>query len=175
MRVAASPEIAYAAARDLDLQRSPLVRAIFRGRELIMRSEHVEPEARSTFLAQAQRLGRRVLAEVPGRAIVLGAATRPWEANVRFEGLPPDAFARFHAPRYVKIVWSFTIEPLSPGHSLVRTDTRVVTTDDYARTRFRRYWAVFSPGIQLIRHEALRLVKRDAERRAGARTGEPAR
>ncbi len=104
VQVAATPEIAYAAARDLDLQRSRLVRAIFRGRELLMRGEHVEPQAQSTFLAQAQRLGWRVLAEVPGRAIVLGAATRPWEANVRFEGLSPDAFGRFHAPRYVKIV-----------------------------------------------------------------------
>jgi len=33
---------------------------------------------------------------------------------------------------------------------------------------FRRYWSLFSPGITLIRREALRLVKGDAERLARA-------
>jgi hypothetical protein len=44
----------------------------------------------------------------------------------------------------------------------------VVTTDAQSRRRFRRYWSVVSPGILLIRHETLRLVRREAERHAGA-------
>jgi hypothetical protein len=40
----------------------------------------------------------------------------------------------------------------------------VSTTDATARRRFRRYWAVMSPGILLIRYEMLRLVRREAER-----------
>ena len=42
----------------------------------------------------------------------------------------------------------------------------VTTTDPTARTRFRWYWARFSPGIILIRRVMLGLLKTDAERRA---------
>lgn len=37
-------------------------------------------------------------------------------------------------------------------------------------TAFRWYWARFSPGIILIREISLRLVKKEAERRALCRT-----
>jgi hypothetical protein len=56
------------------------------------------------------------------------------------------------------------VEPREAGHSLFRTETRVATTDPESRARFRRYWSVFSPGILVIRWEALRLVRRAAER-----------
>ena len=46
-----------------------------------------------------------------------------------------------------------------------RTETRVHTTDARSRRLFRRYWAVFSPGILLIRRASLKLVKAEAERR----------
>jgi len=49
----------------------------------------------------------------------------------------------------------------------------VATTDSMARERFRRYWAVLSPGILIIRYEGLRLVKAEAERMRRS-LGEPA-
>jgi hypothetical protein len=36
---------------------------------------------------------------------------------------------------------------------------------------FRRYWSIFSPGILLIRREALRVVRAEAERRYRESTG----
>ncbi len=36
----------------------------------------------------------------------------------------------------------------------------------YARAKFRRYWAMVSPGVALIRRVMLDPVKREAERRA---------
>jgi hypothetical protein len=45
--------------------------------------------------------------------------------------------------------------------------TRVTTTDPESRKRFRRYWATYSPGIVLIRREALRIIKNEAERGKG--------
>lgn len=44
--------------------------------------------------------------------------------------------------------------------------TRVMTTDPTARTKFRWYWARFSPGIVLIRRIMLGPMKTEAERRA---------
>jgi hypothetical protein len=116
----------------------------------------------------AKGLGWGVLDEIPGREIVFGAVTRPWEANVVFRALLPDAFAAFNEPDYVKIAWTLRADPIDARESIARTETRVTTTDPGAREKFRRYWAVFSPGIVLIRRVMLKRVKAEAERRAVA-------
>ena len=114
-------------------------------------------------------IGWGVLAETPGRLIVMGAVTKPWEPIVTFHAIAPQEFSRFHQPGFAKIIWTLEAVPLGPSRSVARTETRVVTTDSGSRRLFRRYWAVFSPGILLIRYEGLRLVKADAERRAASR------
>ena len=107
-----------------------------------------------------------MLAEIPGREIVAGAVTRPWEADVVFHAIPADEFAAFDEPGWVKIAWTLRADPCGARKSVARTETRVVTTDPIAREKFRRYWALVSPGILLIRRISLRIVKREAERRA---------
>jgi hypothetical protein len=164
--VGAPAEVTYAAARELDILRSPLVRGVFRGRELLMGAEHADDAgAPAPLVDRVVALGWRILAEEPGREIVLGAVTRPWEPNPRFESVPPGEFERFNAPGYVKIAWNLAVEPVGPEQSVFRTETRVLATDPVARRRFRRYWAMVSAGIVLIRRESLRLVRADAETR----------
>ena len=97
---------------------------------------------------------------------MVGAVTQPWKADVEFRGMDPEEFAAFNEPGFAKIVWTLGVEPLTEKASVFRTETRVATTDAESRSRFRRYWSVFSPGILLIRYETLRLVKREAERMA---------
>jgi hypothetical protein len=155
----------YAAARALDLQASPVVRGIFRGRELLMRAAPTEARAPQPLVDEVLALGWGVLAQEPGREIVLGAVTQPWEANVHFRSLPPEEFAAFNEPGFAKIAWTIRAEPLGPRTSRFYTETRVATTDAESRKRFRRYWTVVSPGIRLIRRESLRLVRANAERR----------
>jgi hypothetical protein len=164
--VSAPAEITLAAARDQDLFRLPLVRAIFRGRELILRSTPDRQVRPRGLLAEVQSLGWGVLAEIPGREIVVGAVTKPWEANVTFRALPPAQFAPFSEPGYVKIAWTLRADPVGPDESIFRTETRVITNDIESRARFRRYWAFFSPGIVLIRRWSLAPLKAEAERRA---------
>jgi hypothetical protein len=169
VRVAAPADITFAAALEMDLRRSDVVQAIFRGREWLMGAHAAPATARpGNFIEEMRRIGWGVLAEEPGRALVMGAVTQPWLADVTFRSLAPDVFAAFDEPGYVKIVWTLVVEPRGPAASLFRTDTLVVTTDAEARRRFRRYWTVFSAGIVLIRHRALALVKADAERRYAA-------
>ncbi len=167
IRVRAPVEATFAAARALELGRSPLIRAIFRGRELLMGSRAGEARPPRPFLDEVLSLGWRVLAEVPGREIVLGAVTQPWQADVVFRGVAPEEFAAFDEPDYVKIAWTLAVTPLGPDESVFRTETRVASTDPSARRKFRRYWVVVSPGILLIRRETLRLVKQAAEARSG--------
>jgi hypothetical protein len=116
-------------------------------------------------------IGWGVLAEVPGREIVMGAVTQPWMADVVFRPLPPGAFAAFDEPGYVKIAWTLRTDPIGDAESMFRTETRVATTDPAARAKFRRYWSFTSPGIILIRRLSLGPLKADAERRARAASG----
>lgn len=167
-RVAAPAGPTWAAARAFDLHRSWLVRALIRSRELLMGARGPRrTEPRRSFLEEMQALGWRILAEEPGRALVMGAVTRPWEADVVFRGLPPDEFAAFAEPGYAKIAWIVAVEPDGPGRSLLRTETRVATTDPESSRRFARYWSLIVPGVRLIRREMLRLVRREAEGRGG--------
>ncbi len=109
-----------------------------------------------------------MLAEVPGREIVVGAVTRPWEANVTFRSVPADEFATFAEPDYVKIAWTLRADPVDDWSAAFRTETRVMPTDARAHAKFRRYWPFFSPGIKLIRRMALREVKAQAAHRTRA-------
>jgi len=81
----------------------------------------------------------------------MGAVTQPWYADVVFRPLPPDQFAAFNEPGYVKIAWTLRADPIAQTESVFRTETRAVATDASARVRFRRYWSFLSPGIILIR------------------------
>lgn len=164
-RVKAPARVTYAAAREVDLQRSPLVRAVFESRKILFRSQGKEL-ARRPFLEQVRDMGWGILAEVPGRALVFGAVTRPWESTVKFHPLPAGQFAAFRRPGWAKIVWTLEVDPAGAERSVFRTQTRVATTDPGSRKRFRKYWAAVSPGILLIRQQALSLVRSDAERRA---------
>ncbi|HET6837190.1 MAG TPA: hypothetical protein VFH24_04045 [Gemmatimonadales bacterium] len=162
--VPAPAELAFAVARELDLQESGLVRTIFKGRELLMGADSARREAQP-FLSEVIGLGWRVLHEESGRKLVMGAVTRAWQANVRFRGLDPEQFASFQEPGYAKIIWTLEAEPTGAESSVFRTETRVTTTDAESRRRFRHYWSMVSPGVVLIRHEMLRLVRREAARR----------
>jgi hypothetical protein len=138
IRIAAPAAVTLAAAQETDLQGSRLVRTIIKARELILGATPDDRPRPRGLLADMQSLGWGVLAEVPGRVVVVGAVTRPWEANVVFNALPPDQFAAFSEPGYVKIVWTLRAEPISATESLFRTETRAVATDASARAKFRR-------------------------------------
>jgi len=166
VRVRAPAEVTYVSARELDLRCSPLIRGLFRARQRFMGGRSAPASSEGSFLDEVQALGWRVLAEEPGRELVMGAVTQPWLADVVFRGLPPDDFAAFDEPSYVKIAWTVGVTPRDDGSSVFRTETRAVATDAAARARFRRYWTLVSPGIVVIRWEMLRLVKQEAERRA---------
>jgi hypothetical protein len=164
--VAAPADVTFAALMDMDLEDSHIIRAIFKGRELLLSADaDRKPHARG-LVAVTKELGWGVLADVPGHEIVMGAVTQPWKANVVFQGLPPDQFTAFNEPNHVKIVWTLRADAVSDNTSVARTETRVVATDAEARKKFRWYWARFSPGIVLIRAISLSLVKKEAERRA---------
>jgi hypothetical protein len=165
IRVAAPAAVTLDVAREMDLQASPVVRTIIRALEIILGATPDRRQRPHGLLEEMQSLGWGVLADVPGREVIAGAVTKPWEANVQFRALPPDRFAAFNEPGYVRIAWTIRTDPISERESIFRTETRAIATDSDARARYRRYWSFVSPGIIVIRWAILGPVRKEAERR----------
>jgi len=168
LKVRAPAAVTFAAAKQMDIQASPVVKGIFWLRAIpsLLQGQPFRPQGSRGIVAETLDQGWGVLAEVPDREIVVGACTQPWHEHVTFLPLPPEEFAAFSEPGYVKIVWTLAAEPAGPGESWFVTRTRVATTDAEARKKFRRYWAPMSAGIILIRYAGLPLVRKQAQRQA---------
>jgi hypothetical protein len=168
LKVRAPAAVTFAAAKQMDIQASPVVKGIFWLRAIpsLLQGQPFRPQGSRSIVAETLDQGWGVLAEVPDREIVVGAYTQPWHEHVTFHPLPPEEFAAFSEPGYVKIVWTLAAEPAGPGESWFVTRTRVATTDAESRKKFRRYWAPMSAGIILIRYAGLPLVRKQAQRQA---------
>jgi len=164
IQVAAPAATTFVAICGMRLEESAIVRSIFHVREIFLGAG---PERNKTpllgLVEQAKLWGWGVLAEDAGREIVFGAVTQPWLARPVFHALSPAEFAAFHEPGFAKIGWTLRIDPVDAGTSMACTETRVATTDEGSRAKFRRYWALVRPGVVLIRLVSLRFVKKSAE------------
>jgi hypothetical protein len=169
--VRAPADLVFDVAWSFDLQAIPVVRAIFRLREMFLGAKG-RPDRRSTGLvAETTALGWGVLSHRPGRELVMGAITQPWRADVTFTPVAPEYFTEFADPNLVKIVWTLEAEPLGPGVTRFRHETRVLATDEEARRKFLRYWWWARIGIRMIRRLMIPAVRREAERRYTSSVG----
>jgi hypothetical protein len=152
--VAAAPERVYEITRRLDMSGSSLIRLLFRLRGL-------PPTALN--LDGLCELGFSILAERPGRELVLGLVGRFW---TRAGGLLPVGalgFGEFKQPGYAMAAWNFQVSALPQGGTSLSTETRVLCTDAASRFSFQLYWLLVRPFSGLIRRVMLREVKREAE------------
>lgn len=172
VHVAAPAGLTMEAARALDFGQLPVAQALFRIRERLLGGAEPREKPPRGLVEETLAMGWGLLADEPGRALVMGSVCRPWDADPGFRAVPPEAFASFAEPGLVKILWAIGVEPKGEQASAIWTETRVATTDAAARVRFRRYWAALSPGILLIRQVMLRRVRSEAERRHRVTTPE---
>ena len=163
VRIDASSGHVMDVSRKVDLQSLPIARALIRARELLLGAPKADLAHRRGLMDELESIGWRVLAEVPGREVVVGAITQPWLPQVVFRGMTPEQFKAFRDPGFVKIAWTLRVDPTGDGDSVFRTETRVVTTDPDARRKFRWYWARFSPGVLLIRVALLARLRKAAQ------------
>ena len=161
----APPEVVLDAAKQLELLDSPMVRGLFKLRELALGGEPDTRPHPGSLYDQMLSIGWVVLAETPGREIVFGAVTKPWEAAPAFRSIPAAEFAAFSEPGNVKIAFALRAEPNDNEGAVFWTETRAIATDAEARAKFRRYWSYVAPGVHLIRLAMLQPVKCEAERR----------
>ena len=105
-------------------------------------------------------LGWISLGETSDVEMVLGQVSRPWKGVAVSGRRPttPEQFTSFDEPGFAKIATSLRVDPYGNDSSILTMETRVATTDDTSRRRFRRYWLVIGPFSSLIRRMALRLL-----------------
>lgn len=163
VQVQASAARTFAIATAFDLQSPWPVRAIFRLREILLRSQAVAPAAARGLVADLTALGWGELASTPERLYVGGAYCQPWQADVRFRPLTAATFGGFQEPGFVKIAWILEAIPGGPADCVLRTETRARATDAGTQKRFQRYWRWARFGILPIRWFLLPAVRRRAE------------
>jgi hypothetical protein len=152
-------------AADFDMQSLPAVRAVFRLREIVLGSQRSAGRTARGIVAETTGLGWGILADEPGRYVVVGARCEPWLPDVRFSAIDPSGFAAYSEPGQVKIAWTLEAVEVAPDLTRFAQETRAVATDPAARERFRRYWRWARFGIVGIRLLLLPAVRRTAERR----------
>jgi hypothetical protein len=92
LKVRAPAELTFAAAKQMDIQASPVAKAIFwlRAIPALARGEPFRPLGPKGIVAETLSIGWGVLAEVPGREIVIGAYTQPWQAAAELPARQAD-------------------------------------------------------------------------------------
>jgi len=161
--VQAPAHTVFAVAEHFDLQSIPLVKAIFWLRGWILGASKTPPRRPVGLVKETKSLGWGELSRTTGRELVMGAATQPWQADVKFVAVPPRDFLGYAEPDRVKIVWTLEAIPIEPTLTLFRSETRVRATDATARARFLKYWRFARFGIVLIRWLHLPALRRAAE------------
>jgi hypothetical protein len=164
IRVAAPPADTLAAARAVTRREVPTLRLLMALRTLpVALARRSRRGLDAPLLRGFERMGFAELGE-SGSEFAYGGVGRFWEPSGGLRPVPADEFSRFDEPGYAKAAFNFHVEPDGNSGSVLFTETRVLTTDDRARRRFRLYWTFVRPGSGLIRHAWLRAVKARAER-----------
>jgi hypothetical protein len=154
----------YQIVRRMDMSESAFIRLLFRLREFpaISKPRDSHPGLGLT-LDELLRSGFILLAEDAPREILLGVVGKFWTSSGCIQRLDADGFRAFEERGFAKAVWNFSLSEREMGLTNLATETRVRCLDDESRRRFRLYWTLIGPFSGLIRKEALRIVRQQAE------------
>lgn len=154
IEVEARPDRVWSAVRGLDLGESLLTRGLFLVRGLPIGSLGLEGLVNYGFVLLGERTNQEIL---------LGLIGRFWLPTGGIVRVDADQFQAFKEPGYGKAAWNFSLGGHN-GETRLATETRIACTAPGARRLFRIYWTVVRPFSGVIRQEALRTIKRHAER-----------
>jgi len=153
--IAAPPAAVWDAVHGLSSDELTVMRALMGLRTLGRR----RADGGRPVLDGFRRMGFEVVAEEPGRELVVAGIGRFWELSGglrRVEGR--EHFSGFDEPGYAKVAFNFRLDD-----DRLSTETRIAGTDAHARRRFGLYWLLVRPGSGLIRREWLRAIAKRAQ------------
>jgi CTP:molybdopterin cytidylyltransferase MocA len=147
----------YRAVLETDLAGSLVARVLMAirslGRQAASSFRFGQLPARGAFFA---------LANDPPREVVAGVVGRFWAIDGTVADADRSSFEAPLPPGMAKAAWSFRVDDHAGG-ALLTTETRVFCSDDDARRHFLRYWTLVGPFSGIIRREALRLIRAQAQ------------
>ncbi|THB68273.1 MAG: hypothetical protein D6E12_06905 [Desulfovibrio sp.] len=166
LEIAGDQASVFAAARNVNIRRSPAIMALWAMRMLpwAVLQNNLREVAGIKSYEDLSRIGFCLLVEEPGQELVLGFAGEFWRMAPELGVGNAEEFRAFSRPEAAKAVWNLHVRQVSPGLCLVSTETRVKCLSEAALRRFQRYWSTIGPFSGLIRRELLRLAKRNAKR-----------
>lgn len=115
----------------------------------------------------------RPLVSSPPTELVMTGVADYTSPKTREASLPEgdvEAFRKFKDFGWTKSAMNFSLAAQGQ-QTVLRTETRVLSTDDATRARFARYWLLIRVGSATIRREILHAVGRTAEKRARSMRG----
>ncbi len=172
IEIDAAPDVVYDAVWTTDIASQWIVRALVSLRSLpkvLFGAGPASGEAPTALrLEGLLRVGFGLLAEDKGREVVLGVSGRFWRPVDNLLPFRREDFDAAVAPGTARGVWNFTVSEVSPGRTLLETETRVVCGDPASRRKFAAYWLFIRPFSGLIRIVMLRAVARECAARVTA-------
>jgi hypothetical protein len=109
-----------------------------------------------------------LLGERPPDEIALGLVGKFWRPVIEFADVDPGAFKDFAEPGFAKTIYALGTRRLDGGRTLLWAMMRTATTDEHARTWFRRYWTFgVGSGAHLLVQGLVDVTREDAEGRMG--------
>ena len=167
IRVRAVPEAAYRAIWTTDFGTSSPIALLLFLRSLpgrLFATGRTPRLGRSLTLQTVLESGFGLLAEMPGREVVLGVVGRFWRPVGNLEPFRREYFTGALPAGLAKAVWSISVNDPGAGQPvLLATETRVVCADAASRRKFLAYWSVIRPFSGLIRVIMLRAIRRTCE------------
>jgi hypothetical protein len=158
----AAPTAVMEAIQRLTPSEVPLLVALMAVRSVPALLRRRRLSVRGPLLDGFRRGGFVTLRESPNE-LVVGGVGRFWQPSGGLRRIEAADFRDFDEPGFAKAAFNFEIER-NGTRTLLRTETRVATTDEHARRSFGRYWRLVYPGSALIRIAWLRAIRRRAER-----------
>jgi len=165
IRVAAPRDRVYRAMKMVTADEIPLFRTLTWIRRGGRHSPEsiLNPAGNAPLLEVATRTAFLLLAEDPGKEIVLGSAVMVPPGFRATRRPVPEDFKNIQQPGFAIAMINFLVENDGPGACVISTETRVRATDPSAKRRFAAYWRIIYPGSALIRRMWLRAIKKRAE------------
>jgi hypothetical protein len=106
-----------------------------------------------------------LLAERPHDEIALGLIGKFWRPVIEFAAVPTaETFRTFNEPGFARTVYSLSVRTIDAAQTLLTGTMRTATTDERARTWFRRYWTFgVGSGAHVLVSGLLDVTRENAE------------
>lgn len=157
--VKAKPDKAWDTARHFDAADIPWVKILFDIRTLPEKLSGKEPVPDSGGISVEDVVktgtGFMLLAETPGKEVVVGSVGQFWHLKIPFADVRPKAFRDFDEPGWGKLAWAISVEPYRDG-STVSIELRITATDEHSWNKLKQYYRIIGIGSWLIRSAGIK-------------------